>query len=225
MKLFWKKKISSDKDKQIEMIVAAKRLYQQQILAATDGNISAREADGRILITPSGKQKAFLNPADFVLFHPQEKIKKGKVSSEVSMHLKVYELCPKANFIIHAHPPSAIAWSIAFPKLNSLPNNILPELILAAGNIPFVPYARPGTEQMAINIAPYLPHQRSMILSRHGALSWGENIDEAINGMERIEHTAQILLKAKMLRGLTTLPQDEIDYLQQKRKKMGEINL
>jgi L-fuculose-phosphate aldolase len=225
MKLFWKKKISSDKDKQIEMIAAAKRLYQHQILAATDGNLSARETGETILITPSGKQKAFLTPGDFVLFNSQNKTKKGKASSEVSMHLKVYELCPKANFVIHAHPPSAIAWSIAFPKLKFMPNDILPELILAAGNIPFIPYARPGTEQMAFNIAPYLPHHRAMVLSRHGALSWGESIDEAINGIERIEHTAQILLKAKTLRGLTTLPQDEIDYLQQKRKKIGEINL
>ena len=222
---FWKKRSASKSDKPTKIIDAAKRLYQHQILAATDGNISAREAQEEIFITPSGRQKAFLTPDEIVLFNTKEKNRKGNVSSELSMHLKVYEKCPKANFVIHAHPPSAIAWSIAFPKLKMLPNDVLPELILAVGNIPFVPYARPGTEEMAYNIAPYLPQYRAMILTRHGALSWGENMDEAINGMERIEHTAQILLKAKSLRGLTTLSQDEIQYLQQKRKQIGEISL
>jgi len=225
MAFFWKKKLSNENNHQNQIVGAARRLYEKNILAATDGNISSRESSSQILITPSGRQKAFLQPEEIILHNINDKLPKHKVSSELAMHLQVYKSCPKASFVIHAHPPSAIAWTIAFPKLKNLPYDILPELILAVGSIPFVPYARPGTEDMAKNIIPYLPHNRALILTRHGALSWGESMDEAINGMERIEHTAHILMMAKKLRGLTTLPQNEIQYLQEKRKKIGDINL
>tara|TARA_Y100001954_G_scaffold49688_1_gene52467 strand:- start:4129 stop:4806 length:678 start_codon:yes stop_codon:yes gene_type:complete len=225
MAFFWRRKHSLGSNYREEIVTAARRLYDKNILAATDGNISSKEKDYQILITPSGKQKAFLRPEEIILYNMKDKNPKQKVSSELAMHLQIYKSCPKASFVIHAHPPSAIAWTIAFPKLKNLPYDILPELILAVGSIPFVPYARPGTEDMAKNIIPYLPQHKALILTRHGALSWGETMEEAINGMERIEHTAHILMMAKKLRGLTTLPQDEIQYLQEKRKQIGDINL
>lgn len=225
MAFFWKRKHSTGSSHREQVVTAARRLYDKNILAATDGNISSKENDSQILITPSGKQKAFLYPEEIILYNIKDKDSKQKVSSELAMHLQIYKSCPKASFVIHAHPPSAIAWTIAFPKLKNLPYDILPELILAVGSIPFVPYARPGTEDMAKNIIPYLPHHKTLILTRHGALSWGESMEEALNGMERIEHTAHILMMAKKLRGLTTLPQDEIQYLQEKRKQIGDINL
>lgn len=141
------------------------------------------------------------------------------------MHLEVYKRCPEARAVVHAHPPTAIAWSVARPELRELPANCLSEVILAAGSIPFVPYARPGTKGMGDVLQPFLPERRVMILSRHGALSWGEDLEEAYNGMERLEHSAQILKNAADLGVLTELPAEEVAVLKEMRKKMGPKSL
>ena len=74
-------------------------------------------------------------------------------------------------------------------------------------------------------LASYLPQHRVMILARHGALSWGEDLDEAYNGMERLEHSAQILKAALELGGLSSLPTEEVTILREMRKKLGERTL
>jgi L-fuculose-phosphate aldolase len=75
---------------------------------------------------------------------------------------------------------------------------------------------------MGTNLHPYLPVCRAMILSRHGAICWGESLREAYCGMERIEHSADILLRAKSLGQLTSLPAEEVTALREMRKKMGD---
>ncbi|MFK8136767.1 MAG: class II aldolase/adducin family protein [Bdellovibrionales bacterium] len=204
----------------------AKRLYDKNLLAAADGNISLKVGPDRVLITPSGKAKAFLNPEDISLVDLSGVLIEGlKASSESKMHLSVYRETEIANAVIHAHPPSAIAWTIAEPTLDCLPDNCISELILAVGKIPFVPYARPGTEDMGNVLKTYITDSRAMILRNHGALSWGETLEEAWFGMERIEHTADILYRAKCLGSLSPLPEDEIDALRKLRSEMGDRSL
>lgn len=146
----------------------------------------------------------------------------GKPSNEMLMHLEIYRQCPKAKAVVHAHPPHAVAWSVARPDLAELPATALAEVILTTGGIPIVPYARPGTSAMGEVLRPYLPDHRLMVLSRHGGLSWGEDLDEAVNGMERLEHSAQMLAIAQGLGGLTSLPEDEVRQLKELRKQIGE---
>lgn len=153
---------------------------------------------------------------------PSGEVLVGKPSSEMAMHLEIYDRCPKAKAVVHAHPPTAIAWTVAEPKLEELPCTALSEVILATGGIPIAPYARPGTNEMALRVRPYLPQSRVLILARHGAVSWGESLDEAYIGMERLEHSAEILMKAKIMGGVTELPADEVDFLRDLRKKWDQ---
>ena len=208
-----------------DIIEVAKELHRRNLLAAADGNISARISDDEILITPSGIPKSKVLLEQMAVVTLEGKVLSGKPSSELLMHLKVYQTCPEAKFVIHAHPPTAVAWSIARPDLKELPSECFSEVILAVGAIPFVPYARPGSEDMGNHLLPFLPDHRVMILSRHGALSWGEELQEAINGIERLEHSAEMLWKAETLGGITTLPQEEIAFLKEKRKEIGTKTL
>lgn len=204
-----------------EICEIARRLHARNMLAAGDGNISFRISDQEILITPSGVSKAFIQPEDLAVITLDNQILKGKPSSERLMHLEVYKKCPEATAVVHAHPPTAVAWTVAFPNLKELPANCLSEVILATGSIPFVPYARPGGLEMGTHLLPFLPQHRALILSRHGALTWGESLDEAWMGMERIEHSAQILAEAQKLGGLSELPESEVLALQEMRLKLG----
>lgn len=204
------------------IIEIARRLHSRNMLAAADGNISYRISDNEILITPSGVAKAFMNPEEMAVITLDNRILSGKPSGERLMHLEVYKRCPLAKAVVHAHPPTAVAWSIAQPQLTELPAHCLSEVILACEKIPFIPYARPGSLDMGSELTPYLPQLRAFILSRHGALTWGEDLDEAWKGMERIEHSSEMLFKAVQLGGLTFLPDDEIEALKSMRKQMGE---
>ncbi len=205
-----------------DIIAIARRLHQKNMLAAADGNISWRVNDHEVLITPSGVSKAFMQPEEMALVNLDNRILWGKPSSERLMHLVVYRQCPQAKAVVHAHPPTAIAWSVARPDLLYLPSHALSEVILSCGDIPFVPYARPGTQAMGENLISFLPRYRALILSRHGALTWGESLEEAWKGMERIEHSAEILWKAAALGGLTGLPDEEIAVLRAMRQRIGD---
>ena len=148
-------------------------------------------------------------------------VKQGKPSTELALHLEVYKRCPEARAVVHAHPPTAIAWTVARTDLEQLPVDSVGEVILATGGIPIVPYATPGTEELANAIGKFLPVRRALILARHGALTWGTSLQEAYNGMERIEHSALILFRATQLGGLTPLPHKELKRLEAMREKMG----
>ncbi|MCK6597644.1 MAG: class II aldolase/adducin family protein [Bdellovibrionaceae bacterium] len=215
------------------MIDLAKSLHERNLIAAADGNISCRLSDDEILITPSGLAKSRIEIQDIAVITLDNRIIKGKPSSERLMHLEVYKKCPQAKAIVHAHPPTAIAWSLAFPEMKELPYRSLPEAILAAGKIPVIPYARPGTLEMGTNLLNFLPQNRLMILARHGALCWGEDLEEAYRGIERVEHVSQILKSARELLltassqnsktslELPALPEPELEELFKLREKIG----
>lgn len=204
-----------------EIVTLCRRLNEKNLLSAADGNISARVSENEILITPSGLNKAFIGPGDLALIRPDGTILEGNPSGERLMHLEIYARCPEARAVVHAHPPTAIALSLARPRWTELPAGSLSELILACGRIPVVGYARPGTAAMGEVLRPFLPECRVMVLARHGGLSWGESLMEAYNGMERLEHTARILSEAERLGGAHPMPAGEVEALKELRKEMG----
>ncbi|MCJ8275590.1 MAG: class II aldolase/adducin family protein [Bdellovibrionales bacterium] len=207
-----------------EIIQVCQRVYNRNMLAAADGNISLK-VDDVILITPSGKPKAFITPDEVAMITIDNEILFGNPSGERLMHLEVYKRCPEAQSVVHAHPPHAIAWTVAHPEMKELPNNCLSEIVLAAGKIPIADYARPGTQDMGDVLGPYLPNYKMMILSRHGALAWGDSLLEAYMGMERLEHSAEILYKAQTLNELSYLPLEEMAALLELRKQIGNRTL
>jgi len=203
---------------------AIKTLWSKNFLAAGDGNFSFKAENknksDEIWITPSGVRKCEVKSEDFVKLGVS-----SKASSESLMHKMVFDNAPKARVVFHAHPPTAIAYSIA-TKEKFLPEDLMSELILSVGTVPIVPYARPGSLAMGDVLKPYLPTSRVMILKHHGALSWGESVEEALSGMERLEHTCEILMKVNAFGGVaSSLPSDEINWLKKKRIELGERTL
>jgi L-fuculose-phosphate aldolase len=208
--------------------IRCQRLHDRNMLAAGDGNISLYLPDKeRVLISMSGGTLVDLSPEHMVPIDLEgNSINSYRIkatpSSEKWIHLMVYKHAPKARCIVHAHPPHAVAFSLANPDLKELPIESLSEAILSVGSIPIIPYAMPGSEDLAEQIANYLPHHRVMIMARHGALAWGETVEEAFNGMERIEHVAYTLKIANDLGGWTSLGSKELDSLQKLRLELGE---
>lgn len=208
-----------------EIVGTAVMLHHKNMLAACDGNISYRYDENTILITPSGKPKFLLAGDDIAVIDLQGNVIKGEPSSEMSMHLEVYKMRSDARAVIHAHPPTTIAYSIAHPDAEEIPGKSFSELILSVGKLPIVPFQMPGSPQMGTALHPFIMKHKVMVLARHGAISFGEDLIEAYNGMERLEHSCEILLRAESFGAVTELDEDSIDKLHAMRKKIGDKTL
>ena len=206
-----------------QIVETARRLHKAGCLSSCDGNISIKVDRDTILITPAGRPKAFITKKEIALMDLEGTPKEGHPSGEKHLHLTVYRTVKKAGAVIHAHPPCATAWSIARPDLKELPCESCAELILSLGGVPIAPYARPGTKAMGESIKKYLPQSKVMILSRHGSLTWSEDIDTAYFAQERLEHSAKMLMYAVSINNkLSPLPKTELQALKQLRKKIGD---
>ena len=216
---------NSERQVREEIINTATMLHHKNMLAACDGNISYRYDDNTILITPSGKPKFLLSEDDIAVVDINGEVVAGEPSSEMWMHLEVYKMRADARAVIHAHPPTAVAYSIAHPAAQEIPGKSFSELILAVGKLPIVPFQMPGSLEMGTALHAFIKNHKVMVLARHGALSFGEDLIEAYNGMERLEHSCEILLKAESFGAVTELDEQSIDALHAMRKKIGDKTL
>ena len=202
------------------MCEIGRRLYARNLVAATDGNISVRIAPDRFLCTASGAAKGFMHPREIVVADERGRLVsgEGKVSSEFLTHLAAYELRHDIAAVVHAHPPTAVAFTLAGVSLEAL---ALPEVVFAVGGLPTAPYATPGTPEGAQSVRDLVRKCDALLLDRHGALTLGVSLMDAYYKMEKIEHSAQILRAAKSLGNIRTLSEDELSRILRARGYYG----
>jgi L-fuculose-phosphate aldolase len=196
------------------------RTYERGYVASNDGNISARIDDKRVVISPTGVSKGFMKPEDMVVVDMNGKVMggSGKPSSEVFMHIQVYKDRPDVNSVCHAHPPYATGFAVAGIPLDQC---VLPEVIIALGNIPIVEYGTPGTEEFYRPVVKLLPDYDAFLLANHGALTLGKDVLSAYHKMETLEHFAHIAFVARQLGHTTTLSNEQVKKLTDLRSKYG----
>lgn len=169
-----------------------KEMKQAGLLAGCDGNISFRRDDGTIVITPSGVSKGHVKPDDLLILDGDGNVLKGtgKPSSETSLHILTYKVRPDVNAIVHAHPVVATAVTVAGL---TFPSEIVTEGAMVLGpSVPTVPYAAPGSLELAALCAEYAQKANVLLLERHGAIALGTDLKEAWNRMETLEAVAKI---------------------------------
>ena len=103
------------KDTKKQLCRIGRKMKEGGLVVACDGNISYRRDDGLIVITPSGVPKGELRPSDLLVIDSKGQIVKGKgkASSETSLHLEIYKARPDVKAIVHCHPVTATAVSVA----------------------------------------------------------------------------------------------------------------
>jgi len=197
-----------------------RRLYDRNLVAASDGNLSCRLGEGRYLITRSGISKGYMTPDDILIADGESKLVagEGRVSSEFLTHLACYEERPETNAVIHAHTPYATALTIAGI---SLVEPILPEFVAGLGGVPTTSYATPGTSEGQAVVRPFIRHADVVMLDRHGAIAIGATLEEAYFKLEKLEHAAEIIHHARALGPVRRLTRDEIARLERAREAYG----
>ena len=203
------------------IIDIGKRMYDKGFVAANDGNISCKVGPNAIWTTPTGVSKGFMTQDMLVKVDLSGKVLLGrtKPSSELKMHLRVYEENPDLMAVTHAHPPVATSFAIAGISLD---RPILTEAVLNLGTIPIAHYATPGTYEVPDSIAPYVNTHNGVLLANHGALSWGKDVYQAFYRLESIEYYATIMMYTGNILGRQNeLSCGQIDELLDIRKNLG----
>lgn len=168
-----------------------KKMKEAGLVAACDGNISFRRADGSIVITPSGVPKGELKPKHLLVVDLDGKVLEGtaKPSSEAALHLEIYRRRDDVQAIIHAHPVTATALTVAGIPFKA---DIVTEGALVLGPVPTVPYAPPGSSELAVTCAEAAKTADVFLMERHGAATVGKDLDQAFYRLETLETVAKM---------------------------------
>ncbi len=188
------------------VVAAGRRLGARGLIAAGEGNISVRLGGDALLITPSGLRKDELGPGDLVVVPlvardgsaADDPVAPGapRPSSDLAIHRAVYAARPDVLAVTHAHLPAAMALTLA----GEVPDPLaLPETALFVPRLPFVPFAAPGSAELAAGIAAALaeaprPLPGAALLERHGAVTVGDGghgrpaaLRQAVDRLELVE--------------------------------------
>jgi len=211
-----------EKELREQICAVGRNLWQQQMVAANDGNISARLPTGELLCTPASVSKGSLTPEKIAKVGLDGEVldvtPPWKPSSELRMHLRVYEADDRVGAIVHAHPMFGTVFAV---RGEALTLRMLPESVIHMPEIPLAPYATPSTDELGEVVVPFVREHHGCLLEQHGALTWGRDLNDAYLAMERLEYTARINYLLKLVGGARELPEPAIETLIALRPQYG----
>src|SRR4029077_5698767 len=202
-----------------DLIKICHLMYERSYVVSSDGNVSVRLDDGRILATPTMTCKGRMTD-DLIAVTDIDgnKLNGRKASSELAMHTLIYRERPDVKAVCHAHPPHGTAFAVAGLAIDQ---PILSEVILTLGCVPLTDYGTPSTNELTEAMKPFVPHHNALLMANHGAVAYGADLWQAFDRLETLEHTAKIAILAKALGGANDIPQEAIEKLIQIREKAG----
>lgn len=199
-----------------------RRIYDRNMVAANDGNISVKLNDNEFLCTPTGISKGYMTTDCICKIDGQGNLLEAtgnyKPSSEMKMHLRVYEKRPDVGAVVHAHPIYATAFAIDGIPLDK---PIGSEMVLNFGYVPVAPYGTPSTNEIPDSIEPFLDDFDALLLANHGALTWSVDLLSAYLKMESLEFFAQTQFVAMQLGTPKVLSDEDVAKLYSVRRNMN----
>ena len=195
-----------------DIVKVGRLVFDKGWVASNDGNISIRMDDGCILATPTGVCKGMMTADDLILCNLQGDKLCGdrERTTEMGMHLTIYNLRPDVRSVVHAHPPVATGFAAAGRPLDIA---LLPEVVISLGWVPLAEYGLPGTPALTQGMLRYIPKYDALLMANHGVVSYGDDVFQAYSRMEIVEHFARITLVAELLGGAKALPRVEVEKL------------
>ncbi|UZE25685.1 aldolase [Pseudomonas sp. B21-056] len=170
-------------------------LYQRGYTVGSAGNISARLDDGW-LITPTDACLGRLDPAAIAKVNAAgEWLSGNKPSKTLALHRQVYDRNPTVGGVVHTHSTHLVALTLAGVWR---PDDILPPLtpyqVMKVGHIPLIGYQRPGSPDVAEQVAQLANRVRGVMLERLGPVVWESSVSRASYALEELEETARLWL-------------------------------
>ena len=214
--------MKSELEIKLERCEIGKRVYNRGMVASNDGNFSVKLNDNEYLCTPTGVSKGFMTPEYICKVDAQgntlEANEGFRPSSEIKMHMRIYQERPDVKAVVHAHPMYATTFAIAGQPLM---DPIMPEAVIFLGGVPLAKYGTPGTFEVPDSIMEFLPDYDAVLLENHGALSYGDSLLSAYHKMESVEFYARLMYQTKMIGGAQILPPERVEQLYDIRRNMN----
>jgi len=180
-----------------EIMGTMARIYRYRMTTTSGGNLSIREKNGDVWISPARVDKGNLKRDDIVCVKADGSLEGVyPPSSEFPFHQAVYEVRPDIRAIVHAHPVALVAFSICGQTPDT---RLFHQAHSACARIGFAPYALPGSEQLGRNIAETFKTCESVILENHGVVVGGQLLSHAFQRFEAFEFAAKTIIKGKQL--------------------------
>lgn len=199
-----------------------KRIYNRKMVAANDGNISVKISDNEFLCTPTGISKGVMTPECICKVDAQGNVIEAnggfRPSSEIKMHMRVYNKRPDVGAVVHAHPVFATTFAVMGIPLTQ---PIMSEAVVSLGCVPLAPYGTLSTMEVPDSIEPYIEYFDALLLESHGAVTWDKDLESAYMKMESVEFYAELMYRVKMLGEPRVFNQERIEKLYEVRKKIG----
>ena len=203
-----------------QMCDIGRRIWLKGFCAGNEGNHSYRIGENRVLCTPTGISKANLKPDDICTVDMEGNQVAGsrKRTSEILMHLAIYEARPDVKAVIHSHPPHATAFAVAGVEL---PTCIHPEAEVFLGAVKTAKYVTPGDTRLGESVLPYVKDSNTILLQSHGVVCFHPDMEQAYYQLEIVDAYARILILAKQVGSIRPLAADEMKELLELKAKFG----
>ena len=197
-----------------EFIGLCYSLFQRGYASGGAGNVSLRLPSGNILATPTGSSLGRLEINRLSVVDIEGKHLSGdRPSKEVEFHLAIYKEKPECGAIVHLHCTALTALSCLkdLDYRNAL-KACTPYYIMRVGQLPVVPYYKPGDSRIAQDLSKLAPHNNAFLLANHGPVICGQDIADAVDNAEELEESAKLamMLQGHEVRYLTTDEQQEL---------------
>ncbi|WP_283673416.1 class II aldolase/adducin family protein [Butyricicoccus sp. Marseille-Q5471] len=181
-----------------EIIEAGILLDRYELISLTCGNLSVRMPTGEILVTPSGMMYEKMVEDDMIVMNLDGSVIEGtrKPSSDTPAILHILRERPDVNAVIHTHQPYATAISL-LPDLTEFRVCITALANAAGGNVPITPYSAAGSIDMGIDTVKYIGSGHAVILSQHGVMTCGKDLNQALYAAVYLEEAAKCYLAAR----------------------------
>ncbi|MEI6279733.1 MAG: class II aldolase/adducin family protein [Verrucomicrobiae bacterium] len=206
-----------------QIVTIMARIYGHDMTTTSGGNISVRDDNGDMWITPARVDKGSLRAQDIVRVTPDGTCTGNHPpSSEYPFHLSIHKARPDIRAIVHAHPGALVSFSICGQAPDT---RLFPEAWNVCGKIGFAPYALPGSRQLGENIAAeFASHDQPscVVLQNHGVVVGAENLEVAFQRFETLEFTAETLLHARALGEVRYLTDEQIALSHKPRRILPE---
>jgi L-fuculose-phosphate aldolase len=203
-----------------QMCDVGRRIWLKGFCAGNEGNHSHRIGPDRFLCTPTGISKGNLKPDDLCVVDGQGKQISGKRkrTSEMLMHLAIYNARPDVTCVIHSHPPHATAFAVAGVEL---PTCIHPEAEVFLGAVKTAKYVTPGDTRLGESLLPYIKDSNTIVLQNHGVVCFDTDLEQCYYKLEIVDAYARILILAKQVGSIRPLDGSEMKELLDLKAKFG----
>jgi L-fuculose-phosphate aldolase len=203
------------------IVEVGRLLYERSYVVSSDGNVSIRLDENRVLATPTMTCKGRMTEEELAVTDLEgNPLSEKKASSELAMHTLIYKMRPDIKAVCHAHPPHGTAFAVAGLAIDA---PILSEVILTLGCVPLTDYGTPSTDELTEAMKPFIAHHNALLMANHGAVAYGQDLWQAFDRLETLEHTAKIAILSRALGGANDLPKDAIEKLIKIREKAGYL--